>query len=157
MCAPGPVLARDKKAPDFVQGLSTKSSKELLCLLGSRGSGGCSRCFLARRSLDTSSLAAKFAQIIEPRSAHFALADHFNRADGWGVQRKNALDAHAKTHPAHGEGCSGGSAFLGDHHALKRLQALFFLLAVAFLQPHIDTDGVAWPEFGEIFAQLRFM
>jgi len=24
-------------------------------------------------------------------------------------------------------------AFLGDHHALKRLQALFFLLAVAFL------------------------
>src|SRR5258708_35328399 len=106
MCAPGPVLARDKKAPDFVQGFSRKNSKELLCLFCSRGSGGCSRCFLARRSLDTSSLAAEFAQIIESRSAHFALADPFNRADCWGVQRKNALDAHAKTYPAHAEGCS---------------------------------------------------
>src|SRR6266478_3790758 len=67
------------------------------------------------------------------------------------VQRKNALDTYAKTYPAHGEGCSGRSALLGNHHAFERLQALLFLLAVAFLQAHIDTDGVAWPEFGEVF------
>src|SRR6266478_4977145 len=125
--------------------------------LCSRGSGGCSRCFLARRSLDTSSLSAKFTQVIEPRSAHLALADDFNRTDGGGVQRKNALDTYAKADPAYRECCSGRSTLLGDDHAFEGLQALLFLLAVAFLQANIDTDGVTRPEFGEVFAQLRFM
>ena len=73
------------------------------------------------------------------------------------MQRKDALNAYAKAHPADGERRSRRSTFLGDDHAFEGLQALFFLLAVAFLQADIDTDGVTRPEFGEVFAQLRFM
>src|SRR5882762_3314333 len=138
--------------------LHEKTATHSLCLrLCSRCRGGRSWGFLAGRSLDTGSLSTKFTQVVESGAAHLALADHFNRADGGGVQRKNALDTYAKAHPAHRERRTGRSALLGDHHAFERLQALLFLLAVAFLQADIDTDGVTRPEFGEVFAQLRFM
>src|SRR5262249_46904191 len=68
-----------------------------------------------------------------------------------------ALDAGAKAHAADGEGGAGSAALLGNHYAFKSLQALFFLFAFAFLQAHVHANGVAWAEFGEVVAQLRFM
>src|SRR5260370_15233393 len=57
--------------------------------------------FFASRALDTGGLALQIAQVIQPRPANFTLADHFNRADRGRVQRKDTLDADAKTDPAH--------------------------------------------------------
>jgi len=102
-------------------------------------------------------LAAKFAQVVEPRAPHLALAHNFNGADGRRMQRKNALDAHAEAHAAHRKRRAGSPALLRNHHAFKRLQALFFLFAFALFQPHVHSHRVARPEFGEVFAQLRFM
>ena len=73
------------------------------------------------------------------------------------MQRKNALDAHAKTDPAHRKGRAGRPALLGDHHALEGLEALLHFLAFAFLEADVDAHGVARAEFREVFAQLRFM
>src|SRR5579859_4454290 len=39
----------------------------------------------------------------------------------------------------------------------ERLQALFFLLALAFLQADVDAHRVAGAKFGKVFAHLRFM
>src|SRR5260370_41595989 len=57
--------------------------------------------FLASRTLDAGGLALQIAQVIQPRTANFTLADDVNRTDRRRVQRENALDANAKTNPAH--------------------------------------------------------
>jgi hypothetical protein len=43
------------------------------------------------------------------------------------------------------------------NHAFKRLHAFLFLLAIGFFQDHVDPDGVARAEIGEVFAQLRLL
>src|SRR5467141_1138665 len=70
--------------------------------------------FLASCALDAGGLALQIAQVIQPCPANFTLADNFNRADGGRVQWKNALDAYAKTDPAHRKGRAGRPALLGD-------------------------------------------
>src|SRR6267143_519789 len=113
--------------------------------------------FFAPRALDAGGLALQIAQVIQPCPANLTFANHFNRADRGRVQRKDALDADAKTDPAHRKGGAGRPALLGDHHALECLEALLHLLAFAFLQADVDAHGVARAELGEVFAQLRFM
>src|SRR5882762_2110489 len=88
------------------------SQKNLSLRFGPRCCSGRSRRFLARCSLNAGSLAAKFAQIIQPRAPHFALADHLDRADCRRMQRENSLDAHAKAHTADGKRRAGGPALL---------------------------------------------
>src|SRR6266851_6922022 len=149
----------NKKRPQFAEA-SFANFNAIVCLLlslrfaaGGRHGGH----FLAVRSLDAGGFALQIAQVIQPCPANFTLADDFNRADRGRMQRENALDADAKTDPAHGKGGAGGPALLGDHHTLERLEALLHLLAFAFLQADVDTHGVAWAELGEVFAQLRFV
>src|SRR5947208_2817199 len=124
---------------------------------GSGCSGGGSGCFLTRGPLDAGGFAAKFAQVVESRASHFAFADDFDGTDSWRVQRENTLDTDAETHAAHGECRPGSAALLGDHDPLKSLQAFLFLLTVAFLEADVNTDRIARPEFGEVFAQLRIV
>src|SRR6267142_1828896 len=111
----------------------------------------------ASRALDAGGLALQIAQVIQPCPANFTFANHFNGADRGGVQRKDALDANAKTDPAHRKGGAGRPALLGDHHALECLEALLHLLAFAFLQADVDAYGVTGAELGKVFAQLLFM
>src|SRR2546428_4604175 len=148
----------NEKAP-VVRGLFFNASEiENSCLSLRFGSGSRhGRHFFASRALDAGSLALQIAQIIQPRPANFTLTHHFNRADGRRVQRENALDADAKADAAHGKCCTGRPAFLGDHHALERLEALLHLLAFTFLQADVDANGIARAELGEVFAQLRFV
>src|SRR6266852_5979204 len=113
--------------------------------------------FLAVRALDTCSLALQIAQVIQPRPTDFALPDHLNRADRRRMQGEDALNAHAKAHAPHRKGGAGGPAFLRNHYTFKSLQALFHLLAFAFLEPHVHAHGIARAKLGEAFAQLRFM
>src|SRR5713226_2126588 len=134
--------------------LETEKYRLSLCF-GSRGRH--SRHFLASRALDAGGLALQIAQVIQPCTANFTLANDFDRADGRRVQRENAFDADAKTDSAHCKGGTGRPALLGDHHALECLEALLHLLAFAFLQADVDAHGIARAELGEVFAQLRFV
>src|SRR6266851_3721455 len=149
----------NEERPRFAEASFANSNRIVRLFLslrfGSRGRH--SSHFLASRALDAGGFALQIAQVIQPCTANFTLADDFNRADRGRVQRENALDADAKTDPAHGKGGAGGPALLGDHHTLERLEALLHLLAFAFLQADVDTHGVAWAELGEVFAQLRFV
>src|ERR1700682_2874125 len=120
---------------------------------GSRGS----RHFLAVRALDTGSLALQIAQVIQPRSANFALANHLNRADRGRMQREDALDTHPKTDAPHCKGGAGSPALLRNHYTFESLQALFHLLAFAFLQSYVYAHRIARAKLREVFAQLRFM
>src|SRR5215472_2515197 len=70
-----------------------------LRLGGGCGFGG----LFAGGALDAGSLALQIAQVVEARTAHVALANHVNGSDRWGVQRENALNAHAEAHAAHGK------------------------------------------------------
>src|SRR5260370_35379944 len=108
--------------------------------------------FFASRALDTGGLALQIAQVIQPRPANYTLANRVNRADRGRVQRKDALDANAKTDPAHRARRAGGPSLLGDHHALECLEALLHLPAFAVLQADVDAHGVARAEVGEVFA-----
>src|SRR6266436_2732382 len=125
-----------------------------LCFGTSRRNGGH---FFASRALDAGGLSAQVAQVVEAGAADFALADHFNRANRRRVKWENAFNANAETHAAHSERGTRSAALLGDHHPFESLQALFFLLALAFLQADVDADRVARAKFREVFAQLRFM
>src|SRR6266849_3225271 len=113
--------------------------------------------FLAVRALDAGCLALQIAQVIQPRPANFALSDHLNRADRRRMQGEDALNAHAKAHAPHRKGGAGGPALLRNHYTLKSLQALFHLLAFAFLEPYVNAHRIARAKFREVFTQLRFM
>src|SRR5450432_2668850 len=81
------------------RGASSSTTEMIVGLrLSFRSSRNRRRCFLTVSPLDTRSLALQIAQIIQPRTPHFTLAHHHDRADRRRVQRENALDAHAKAH-----------------------------------------------------------
>src|SRR6266567_540983 len=128
-------IAMPNKKPRFSGAFTSErmqSKKRGLSLrvgAGGRHSGQ----FFASRALDTGGLALQITQVIQPRPANFTLANHFDRTDRGRMQRKDALDANAKTDPAHRERRAGRPSLLGDHHALECLEALLHLLAFAFL------------------------
>src|SRR5579863_896859 len=69
------------------------------------------------------------------------------------VNGKDALHALAEADLANGDGFSHAAVMLGDHGALKRLQALL----VAFLDLDVHADGVAGAELGVIRRPLVFI
>src|SRR5258708_39493438 len=114
-----------KRSPRFAKASSVNSNttRGSLLTLRSLARGPHRRHFFASRALDAGGLALQIAQVIQPCPANFTFANHFNGADRGGVQRKDALDANAKTDPAHRKGGAGRPALLGDHHALECLEA----------------------------------
>src|SRR5690242_2671385 len=155
---PSPCTKPIKKCPRFHEGIfsfifggSTEFPNPLECeafaFLGARrqrvlsrclqlplGFGsrrGCHRYFLTVSTLDARRFTSQIAQVIQPRAPHFTLAHYLDRANRRRMQRKNALDTHAKAHAAHCERRARSPALLRDHHALKGLQTLFFLVAFA--------------------------
>src|SRR6267378_4126592 len=149
----------NKRRPRFAEAsfANFNTTPWLLLSLRFAARGRHRRHFFASRALDAGGLALQIAQVIQPCPANFTFANHFNGADRGGVQRKNALDANAKTDPTHSKGGAGRPALLGDHHPLECLEALLHLLAFAFLQADVDAHGVPRAELREVFAQLRFM
>src|ERR1700732_3425761 len=86
----GDPLRRKIKKPQPSRGFPQNCNDTVLRFrFCSRGNGRGSWRFLATRALDTRGLAAKFAQVVEPRAAHFTLAHNLNRTNRWRVQRKN--------------------------------------------------------------------
>src|SRR5689334_1766491 len=61
-----------------------------------------------------------------------------------GMHRENALDAVAEAHLANRNALAHARAIAGDHRAFEGLEALF----VAFLDLHVNLDGVTGPEYG---------
>ena len=59
------------------------------------------------------------------------------------MEREDALHADAGRDLAHGKGGPGTAATATDNRALEDLDALF----VAFLNLHVDPDGIARAEF----------
>src|SRR5207302_9244914 len=107
--------------------------------------------------LDAGGLASQIAEEVETSAADLAFANHFDGADRWGMQGEDAFDAYAEADATHGESGAGSAALLRDDHTFKSLETFFFLLAFTFLEADVHADGVARAEFGEVFAQLRFM
>ena len=73
------------------------------------------------------------------------------------MERENALDADAKTDPAHRKCGARRAALLGNHHTFECLEAFLDLFPFTFLQADVDAHGVTRAKLGEVFAQLRFM
>ncbi len=61
------------------------------------------------------------------------------------------LHPHTEAHLSHGEGGGSALAVAGDHHALEHLDPL----PAAFHHTHVDLDGVAGAELGEVVAHMR--
>ena len=98
----------------------------------------------------TSCFAFESAQIVELGAANFGGAQQIDLVDHFGVDGKNALHALAKADLAHSEAGLRPVVALDDH-AFKGLQSLL----VAFLDLHVDADGVARAKRGNVSA-LRF-
>src|SRR2546429_163431 len=124
---------------------------------GAGRNGGRCLFLFASSALDTGGLAPEIAQVIQSCSANFTLPNHLNRADGWRMEREDALDADAKTDPPHRKCRARRAALLRDHHTFECLEAFLHLFAFTFLQANVDAHGVTRAKLGEVFAQLRFM
>src|SRR5208282_2006830 len=94
--------------------------------------------------------AAETAQVEQPGAANFGRTHHVDLVDHLGVNRKDAFDALPKADLADGE-TGLRSVVALDDYAFKRLHAFL----VAFLDLHMDPDGVSRPECGDVGA-LRF-
>src|ERR1700683_312080 len=88
---------------------------------------------------DAGRLAATIAQIIELGAAHLAAARALERIDHRRIDRKHALDAFAVGNLANREALLQAAAVARDADAFIGLNAG----ALAFLDLHIDDDGVA--------------
>ena len=100
--------------------------------------------------LDAGSLAFQIAQVVQLAGADLAAALHFDRVDGGAVGLEHALDAEAMRDLAYGEGGVEAGVLLADDHAFIGLDAL----AVAFLDLHVDDDGVTGAEGGQFALDL---
>src|SRR5665213_3224246 len=83
---------------------------------------------LASDLAQTGSLAAQTTQVEQLGPAHLVRPDLLHLVHNLGVVGEDTLDALAEAHLAYGKGALGAPAG-GNHHAFKRLKALF----VAFL------------------------
>ena len=84
-------------------------------------------------ALDPRRFALQPAQIIELRAPHISFLHDLNRRNHRRMQRENPLHANPKAHTPHREARARGVPAPFDHHALKRLDALFFFSLFAFL------------------------
>src|SRR6478609_5416403 len=88
---------------------------------------------------DTGRLSATIAQIIELGAAHEAAADDLDGIDVGRIDREHALHAFAVRDLADREALLEAGAGAGDADALIGLHAA----ALAFLDLHVDDDGIA--------------
>ena len=103
--------------------------------------------------LDLGSLAVQLAQIVELGAANVASGDDGYRFNGGRVQRERALHAHAEGYFADQEALADAGAGTAQNHALEGLGAG----AVAFDHSHVDPNGVAGAEVGNVLAELAFL
>src|SRR5258706_4458920 len=117
--------------------------------------------------LHAAGLALAVAQVVELGPAHLGLLDHLDLLDRLRVHGKDALDALAKGHLAHGHGGPRPATAKPDHHAFEDLQplalgllllallALGLFLDLALLDPHVHAHGVARAEAGQALLEVR--
>src|SRR5919107_1040892 len=123
-----------------------KTFDEARTLLGSgRGPG-----LLLGALGDTGRLAATVAQVVELGTTDGATAHDLDRLDVRGVDREHALDAFAVGDLADREALLEAAAGPGDADAFIGLHAG----ALAFLDLHVDDDGVAGLKIGNRLAEL---
>ena len=69
--------------------------------------------------------------------------------DDRGMQRKDSLDADAKTGFAHGDCFARAAVLAGDANALESLQAFFRL---RFLDADVNADRIAGLKLGNVIS-----
>ena len=89
--------------------------------------------------LNLGALTHAVTQIIQLGAAHLTLADDLDLVHSGSVDGEHLLHTNAVGHAANSDGLLDAAVLLGDHGALKDLDTL----AVAFLDVHVHTDGVA--------------
>lgn len=101
---------------------------------------------------DPCGLASEFAQVEDTLAADHTTLDNFDFLNVGGVGREDTLDTHVVGDLADREGGSAAFANSLNANALELLDTLL----VAFLDAHVDVDGVACAKFGEVIpAELR--
>jgi hypothetical protein len=103
--------------------------------------------------LDTSSLSAKVAKVIELGSTHLTAADDVDMVDNGCVQRKDSLDADAEGNLSDGYRLARAAVLASNADAFECLKPFF----IAFLDPNVYPDGVAGLKSRNVFLQLRFL
>src|SRR5690606_1000754 len=103
---------------------------------------------------DPGRLAATVAQVIQLGATDDAATLHFDGVDVRRQDREATLHAFTKRNLADREGLVHAAAVTGDADAFERLDAF----ALAFLDAHVDAQGVARLEFGDglAFEQAGF-
>ncbi len=89
--------------------------------------------------LDTCSLAAQIAEIIELGTADLTTTNDVNVVDNRCVEREDTLDAYAKADLADRNGFAYAAMFAGDADAFERLETFL----IAFLDPDVHAKRVA--------------
>src|SRR6188508_3262865 len=100
--------------------------------------------------LDTGSLAAEIAQVIELRPADITTSFHLDLSDGRAVRLKNALYALAVRNLSDRKRRVEPPVPLRDHDAFVGLQPL----AIAFRHAYLHDDGIARRKVGNVLLQL---
>ena len=105
-------LCKKKKLATFLSGAHKKKHGTLLPRAQNlslyRQQAGISGKTVA--GLNTRSLTLEVPQIVQTASAHTTFCDHFHMIDERGIQRENALNAHAVRNFAHRKAGIGGTA-----------------------------------------------
>ena len=89
--------------------------------------------------LDLGALADAAAQIVQLGTTDLTVADDLNVVDGGRMNGEHLLHADAVRDAADSDGLLDAAVLLGDDGALEDLDTL----TGAFLDLHVDTDGVA--------------
>ena len=131
------------------------SSSRLCVKLLLAGCGGLRVIALRRARIaltDTCRFTAQSAQVVKFGSSYAASLYKVDVVDDGCVQWENSFNADAKTGLAHGDRLTRSPMFACDYDAFKSLQSLFGL---RFLNPDVNTNGVAWLKLWNIITQLR--
>src|SRR5262245_54189491 len=121
------------------------------CLLVAAGRLG-GRLLASVALADAGGLAAQSAQEIEFGATDAAMLDDVNVINDRRMEREDAFDADAERCLAHGDRLTDALATTRDHNFLERLQPF---LGLAFLDSHVNANGVAGSEFRDVALQLR--
>jgi len=101
--------------------------------------------------LDLGRLTDAITQVVELGTTNVASSHDLDLVDGGAVLREGSLDTDAEAELANLEGLASASATNGDDNTLEHLHTL----AATFDDLHVDLDGVAGSEIGDVITLLR--
>ena len=100
--------------------------------------------------LDLSGLAHAVTQVVQLGTTNLALADGLDHGHIGRMQGEDLLAANTVGDAANSDGLADAAMLAGNDSAFKHLDTL----TSAFLDANVHTNGVAHPNFGQLFLHV---